>query len=61
MIGQGIKKNEGLVVGGRWREGQREWQKGRGVLMTTNMAMVEEPMYPIAILINKLKNDDIQL
>jgi hypothetical protein len=29
--------------------------------MTTNMAMVEEPMYPIAILINKLKNDDIQL
>jgi serine/threonine-protein phosphatase 2A regulatory subunit A len=29
--------------------------------MTANMAMVEEPLYPIAILIDKLKNDDIQL
>jgi serine/threonine-protein phosphatase 2A regulatory subunit A len=29
--------------------------------MTANMAMVEEPLYPIAILIDELKNDDIQL
>jgi hypothetical protein len=29
--------------------------------MTTNMVMVEEPLYPIAILINELNNDDIQL
>jgi hypothetical protein len=56
-----FKKNKGLVVGGWWREGWREWQKGRGVLMTTNMAMVEKPVYPIAIFINELKNDDIQL
>jgi serine/threonine-protein phosphatase 2A regulatory subunit A len=26
-----------------------------------NMAMVDEPLYPIAILIDELKNDDIQL
>ncbi|CAI7849377.1 unnamed protein product [Closterium sp. NIES-54] len=29
--------------------------------MATNMAVVEEPLYPIAILIDELKNDDIQL
>ena len=25
------------------------------------MAMIDEPLYPIAVLINKLKNEDIQL
>lgn len=25
------------------------------------MAMVDEPLYPIAVLIDELKNDDIQL
>ncbi|CAM6028838.1 unnamed protein product [Sphagnum balticum] len=29
--------------------------------MAANMAMVEVPLYPIAILIDELKNDDIQL
>jgi hypothetical protein len=29
--------------------------------MTINMVMAKEPLYPIVILINKLKNDDIQL
>jgi hypothetical protein len=51
------KKGQGFSSGGRWRE----WGKGRGVFMTANMAMVEEPLYPNAILIDELKNDHIQL
>ncbi len=62
MIGQGTKKKgRSLVVGGGGgRDGGSE-ERERGVLMTANMAMVEEPLYPIAILIENLKNDDIQL
>jgi len=55
------KERWGVSSGGVVEGGTKGVKKGSGVLMTADMAMVKEPLYPIAILINELNNDDIQL
>jgi serine/threonine-protein phosphatase 2A regulatory subunit A len=47
----------------RWRRGSRACCRLRSVSksLINLMAMIDEPLYPIAVLIDELKNEDIQL